>query len=107
MTAILPIEFDVFDDTINLYTSETDAVWDVVQSVASVVAPNILANIGRAVHEYHESAGLSEAAALDNACADIPANLPVRLVRLNAYEALALGVALQRYAQQLLAGDAA
>ena len=102
----LPVAIDLFDDTICLYTTEQEAAWDVVQSVAAVVPPTVLANVARAVHEFNESAGLSAAAAVDNACADIESDTPIRVLRLDAYEALALSAALNRVAIELLQNEA-
>ena len=108
MTNILPVRVETYDDAVILYTDETEAVWDVVQSVAGIVPPMVLANIARTAHEFHENGGVSAAAALDAACDDIPPHAPIALLRLGADEAMALGVALQRLGQSLLmGGDAA
>lgn len=101
------IEVDTFDEAVILYAEERDAVWDVVQSVASVVSPTVLANISRTVAQYHEDGGVSAAAALDDACEDIPERAVVTLLRMSAQEAIALGIALQRWGLQAFDGGAA
>lgn len=101
------LEVDTYDDTVILYAEEQDAVWDVVQSVASAVAPTVLASIARAAAQYNEDGGVSAAAALDAACEDIPERAAITLLRMSAQEAIALGIALQRWGMQLLDGGAA
>ena len=101
------LEVDTFDEAVILYAEERDAVWDVVQSVASAVAPSVLASISRTAAQFHEDGGVTAAAALDDACENIPDRAAITLLRMSAAEAVALGMALQRYGVQLLEGGAA
>lgn len=106
-TLPVSIEIDLNNDGIVIYAEERDAVFDVVQSVATSVSPALMGRITRAIEDYNESGGISAAASLDDACDDIPGHAVVQLLRLSAPEALSLGAALQRFALELLAGDVA
>jgi len=95
------------DGGVVVYAQERDAILALVQAVATHVAPTVIANVGRAVHEYHESAGTSSAIGLDLALSDVPDRLPIALVTLSPQEALALAEQLREFALTAMSGGAA
>lgn len=90
-----------------VFAEERDAVLNAVMDVAATVAPTTIAAIASALHEYHESAGTTAAAALDRALEDVSDHICVTLLKLTGAEAVALGIALQRAGMASLGGDAA
>lgn len=104
----LPVAIDHdLNGGIVVYAEERAAVLNMVMDVAATVAPTALAHIAAALHEYHESAGTSAAAALDRALEDVPDRVAVSVLKLTPEEAIALGSALTRYGIEALGGDAA
>lgn len=104
----LPVSLDQdLNGGIVIFAEDRDAVLNTVMDVAAAVPPVALAAIGNAVREYHESAGQSAAANLDEALTAVPDRIALSLLKLTPEEAVALGVALRQAGLALLGGDAA
>lgn len=95
----LPFQIDNgLDGEIIVIAEGRAQVQDIVSDVASQVPPNVIANIARIVHEYHEHGGPALAAELALALENISERAVIRVANLSPTDAWALGIALQRYA---------
>lgn len=97
----IAIERDIHGG-LTLFVTERDAVLHTVMDVARQVAPTVIAHVARAVQEYHENGGPSSAGDLDLALQDVPDHVNLTVLKLTPAEAMALAIALQYEATQLL-----
>lgn len=104
----LPVQVDLdINGGVAIYATERAAALHCVMDVAAQVSPVVIGNVGRALHEYQESMGQSEASALDLALMDVPQPLALTVLKLTGEEAVALAAALNYFGLKAIGGEGA